>query len=241
MYKIFLLIFLLQGCKQTITHPEIGDVVEAVYGLGTVESDETFHARAAIVSSVEQFYVTEGQDVQKGDLLFKTDQGTTTRAPFSGRVTEIPATTKENLFPQSMILSLVNLNRLYLSVSLEQQGTMRIKRGLSVEISFEFFRNKKIKGTISTIYPRNEQFIAKVEIDDWPQGVLPGMTADVAIEVARKSDALLVPSKAIANGFLTIKRNGQKEKIPVEVGLIDLEKAEILSPELQLTDEIILP
>lgn len=241
MYKLFFLFFLLFGCNKTVTHPEMGDVVEAVYGLGTVESEETFHARAAIVSSVQEFFVTEGQDVKKGDPLFKTDQGSLTRAPFAGRVSEIPVTTGENLFPQTMILTLVNLERLYLSVSLEQQGTMRIRPGLLAEISFEFFRNKKLTGTITTIYPRKEQFIAKVELKEWPAGVLPAMTADVAFEIARKTNVLLVPSKALANGFITIKREGKKQKLPVEVGLVDLEKAEILSPKLELTDEIILP
>ncbi len=240
MYKIFFLFFLI-SCNKTVTHPEIGDVVEAVYGLGTVESEETFHARSAIVSSVQEFYVTEGQDVKKGDLLFKTDQGSVTRAPFSGRVTEIPVSPGENLFPQTMILTLVNLERLFLSVSLEQQGTMRIRPGLKAEISFEFFRNKKLKGTITTIYPRKEQFIAKVKIDEWPAGVLPAMTADVAFEIARKTNVLLVPSKALANGFISIKRDGKKQKLPVEIGLVDLEKAEIITPELKLTDEIILP
>ncbi len=241
MFKIFFLCLLLISCNKTLTHPERGDVVEAVYGLGTVESEETFHARAAIVSSVQEFYVSEGQDVKKSDLLFKTDQGSTTRAPFSGRVTEIPVTTGENLFPQTMILTLVNLERLFLSVSLEQQGTMRIRPKLKAEISFEFFRNKKLEGLISTIYPRKEQFIAKVQMSDWPAGVLPGMTADVAFEIARKSNALLVPSKALANGYITIKRDGKKQKLPVEIGLVDLEKAEILKPELLPTDEIILP
>jgi macrolide-specific efflux system membrane fusion protein len=241
MYKLFLLLFLTLACNKSVTHPEMGDVVEAVYGLGTVESEETFHARSAIVSSVEEFYVTEGQDVKKGAQLFKTDQGSLTRAPFDGRVTEIAVTTGENLFPQTMILTLVNLERLYLSVSLEQQGTMRIRPGLLAEISFEFFRNKKIQGTITTIYPKREQFIAKVELKEWPAGVLPAMTADVAFEIARKTNVLLVPSKALANGFITIKREGKKQKLPVEVGLVDLEKAEILAPKLELSDEIILP
>ncbi|MBP9708084.1 MAG: efflux RND transporter periplasmic adaptor subunit [Oligoflexales bacterium] len=239
--QLLILYWLSIACDKVIIHPEKGDVVEAVYGLGTVESDEVFHARSALVGSVQTLYVTEGQDVKKGDLLYKTDQDALTRAYFPGRITEVFATVGENLFPQSPILTLVNLERLFLSVSLEQQGTMRIRPGMKAEVSFEFFRNKKITGKISTIYPRQDQFIAKVEILDWPEGVLPGMTADVAFEIARKQNVTLVPSKAIANGHLLIKRSGKKQKIPVEVGLVDLEKAEILSPELSNDDEIILP
>lgn len=118
---------------------------------------------------------------------------------------------------------------------------MKLTKGIKAEISFEFFRNKKLLGTISTIYPKNDQFIAKVLVDEWPQGVLPGMSADVAFEVARKKDVTLIPVKAVANGHILIKRNNKKEKIMVQLGLLDQEKAEVLTPDLLLTDEIILP
>lgn len=239
--KFLILCLLFVACNGPAIHPIRGDIVEAVYGLGTVESEDVFHAKAAIVTSVDEFFVTEGQDVVKGQKLFRTDQGSVTTAPFDGRVTEIPVSIRENLFPQSPVLTLINLRKLYLEVSLEQQGAMRIRPGVKAEISFEFFRNKKIKGTIATVYPQNDQFIAKVVIEEWPEGVLPGMTADVAFEVARKLDVTLVPVKAIVNGHLRLKRAGKKIKLPVQVGLVDLEKAEILSPALEASDELILP
>lgn len=240
MYK-FLFLFLIFSCQKETLHPTKGEVVEAVYGLGIIQSENDYHAKAAILSSVKEFYVTEGEDVIKGQKLLLTDQGSIYTAPFSGKITDIPVPISENLFPQTVILNLVDLNHLYLEVSLEQQGAMKLSKGMKAEISFEFFRNKKIIGTISTIYPKNDQFIAKVLLDEWPKGVLPGMSADVAFEVARKQDVLLIPVKAIANGHIVILRNKKKKKISVNIGLIDQEKAEILSPELSLDDEIILP
>ena len=118
---------------------------------------------------------------------------------------------------------------------------MRIKKGTKAEISFEFFRNKKIIGEIETIYPKQNEFIAKVKFSKIPEGVLPGMTADVAFEIDRKADAMLVPAKAIVNGNIIIKRNGDKKKYSAKVGLMDLEFAEILEPKLNLNDEIIIP
>jgi macrolide-specific efflux system membrane fusion protein len=238
---IWVILVLVISCSKTPIHPTKGEIVEAVYGLGTVESEKTFHAKAAIVTSVTEFYVSEGLDVVKGQKLFKNDQDAITYAPFDGRVTDIEVSIRENLFPQTQILTVIDLNKVYLSVSLEQQATMKIKPGLSAEVSFEFFRNKKLHGRISTIYPSKDQFIAKVELKEWPSGVLPGMTADVAFEIARKQNAILVPVNAISNGNILLKRNGKKLKLPVEVGLIDLEKAEIVTPSLNVEDEIILP
>jgi membrane fusion protein, macrolide-specific efflux system len=241
MKKLLLLIFLFISCSKETVHPVKGDIVEAVYGLGIIKSENTYHAKAAIVSSIAEFFVTEGQDVKKNDRLFITDQGSTYKAPFDGKVTDIPVTIGENLFPQSLILSLIDLQNLYLEVSLEQQAAMRLSKGIKGEVTFEFFRNKKLMGEISSIYPKNDQFVAKVLLSEWPPGVLPGMSADVAFEVARKQNVLLIPTKAIANGHILIKRNDKKQKVKIQVGLTDEEKSEILNPELSPSDEIILP
>jgi membrane fusion protein, macrolide-specific efflux system len=237
----FFVFFLLFSCQKKVIHPITGNVVEAVYGLGIIKSENNYLAKAAILSSVKEFYVNEGQDVTKGQKLFMIDQGSIYHAPFDGRVTSIPVSISENFFPQTVILSVVGLDHLYLEVSLEQQGAMKLRKGMKAEISFEFFRNKKIFGVISTIYPNNDQFIAKVLVDTWPKGILPGMSADIAFEVARKVNVLLIPISAIANGHILIKRNNKKEKVSVQLGLLDQEKAEVLSPKLNLTDEIILP
>ncbi len=229
------------GCQKEIFNPTKGNIVEAVYGLGIVRSENTYHATAAIVNSVEKFYVTEGQDVKEGEALFITDQGSVYKAPFDGKVTDIPVTISENLFPQSLILSLIDLKNIYLEVSLEQQAAMRLRKGVKAEVTFEFFRNNKIYGKISTIYPQNDQFVAKVLLEKWPIGILPGMSADVAFEVARKSNVTLIPTKAIANGHIVVKRNHKKHKLKVGIGIADEEKTEILSPELSTSDEITIP
>lgn len=229
------------ACRNETVHPIKGNIVEAVYGLGIIKSENTYHAKAAIVSSVADFFVSEGQDVKKGERLFITDQGSIYKAPFDGKITDIPVTVGENLFPQTLILSLIDLQHLYLEVSLEQQAAMRLSKGVKAEVTFEFFRNKKLIGEISSIYPKNDQFVAKVLLQEWPAGVLPGMSADVAFEVAQKQNVLLIPTKAIANGHILIKRDDKKQKLKVQMGLADEDKTEIIAPELFLSDEIILP
>jgi multidrug efflux pump subunit AcrA (membrane-fusion protein) len=240
MHLVPLLLFILSCSKETL-HPQRGEIVEAVYGLGIIQSENVYHAKAAILSSVKEFYVNEGDDVKKDQKLLMTDQGSVYKAPFSGRITERKVPISENLFPQTTILSLVDLDKIYLEVSLEQQGAMKLSKGMKAEISFEFFRNQKYFGEITTIYPKNDQFIAKVYSKNWPRGILPGMSADVAFEVARKKDVTLIPIKAIANNHIVVKKKGKKEKFPVTLGLVDQEKAELLSPKLNSNDEIILP
>jgi macrolide-specific efflux system membrane fusion protein len=240
-YYLFILILAFLSCSKPITSPERGEIVEAVYGLGTVKTEESFSAKFAITSSVVKYYVSEGENIKKDQKLFKTDQGIVMSSPIDGRVNDIPFSINENIFPQMTIMTIYNLKKLYLTVSLEQQAIMRIRPNLKTEVSFEFFRNKKIPGKITSIFTSLDQFVAKVELDEWPEGILPGMTADVAIEIDRKKDALLVPASSVINGYILIKRQNKKMKLPVQVGLVDQDKAEIISPKLELDDEVILP
>ncbi len=242
LFLITFILFLNTSCQRRndVIHPKVGNIVEATYGLGTIESEDVFIAKAAIISSISEFFVKEGDDVKKGQKLFRTDEDMVRVAPFNGRVTEISVSVKENLFPQTAILTIHNLENLFLSVSLEQQAAMRIKKGMNAEISFEFFRQNKIIGTVTSIYPHKNEFVAKVKVNNWPSGVLPGMTADVAFKMNEKQNVVLVPQKSIINGIISYKREGKKFKEKAEVGLVDMEYCELLSPKLNESDELIL-
>ena len=234
--------FLLFSCQKNYTvHPRNGTIVEAVYGLGTVQSDNVFHAKAAIISFVKEFYVKEGQDVTKGERLFLLDGEVLIKSPISGRVTEIPVTIRENVFPQTTILTVVDLKNIFLSVSLDQEAALRLKKGMKAEATFEFFRNEKLIGEVESLYSQDDQFIAKVRFPKWPQGILTGMTADVSFEISRKDGAILIPTKAISNGFVTIKRDGKKMKVKVNVGLKDEDQTEIIGTDLNVDDEVLTP
>lgn len=238
---LLLTLFLFSCDKTSQVSPIKGEILEAVYGLGTVQSDHVFHSKAAIVTYVEQFFVQEGEDVNKGDKLYMLDGGFIMRSPFSGRVTAIPVTVRENIFPQTIILTVVDLKNIFLSVSLDQEATLKIKKGMKAEATFEFFRNNKLLGTVESLYSQEDHFIAKVRFPNWPDGILAGMTADVVFEIARKTNAILIPTKAISNGYITIKRDNKKSKIKVVIGLKDDEKVEIISPSLDTNDLVIIP
>lgn len=89
---------------------------------------------------------------------------------------------------------------------------MRIVRGIKAEVSFEFFRNNKLFGTVSTIYPSKNQFVAKIELQNWRKGVLPGMTADVVFEIDRKAKVTLSLLMLSSMVILKLKETEKKLK-----------------------------
>lgn len=244
MFKVIIALFLvisLTACqkKQSI-NPTLGPVVESVYAIGSVKSHDVYNLKVGVLTSVRKFYVKEGDRVKEGDKLLTLDSGVTLNSLISGVVTTIPVNLGETVSAQQTILSVVNLDKLYLEASLEQNGALKIKKGQKVLISFESFRSQSFSGVVENIIPREGEFVVQVTVSDLPENILPGMNADLSIEINKKDNALLVPVGAISNGSITLLKDGKKEKVKVEIGISDSEFAEILSPTLKADDEILM-
>jgi multidrug efflux pump subunit AcrA (membrane-fusion protein) len=134
---------------------------------------------------------------------------------------------------------LIDVRDRYVSVTLEQEAALRVRKGQRVRLSFESLRGIRLNGTLRTIFPRQGQFIINIDVPELPPEVLPGMTADVAIEVDGKENALLVPLASVHNGWITLIREGKRMKVEVEIGSVDGEWAEITSDNVLESDEVV--
>lgn len=216
-----------------------GKLVEAIYGLGTVSAEQVFTAKTGVSLQLQQLPVKEGDKVKTGQVLARFDESTL-YAPFDGTVTQVGFKPGEIVNPQSAVLTVTNLERLYLEVSLEQQSVLRVDEGKPVTISFESMREKRFQGRVENVYPRGQQFIVRIEMSAWPQGVLPGMTADVAIQANAKEDALLIPVKAVDSGKVEVLRHGERKQMSVTLGSIAGEWAEVVAGDILPGDELLL-
>jgi len=227
--------------KTEIVHPSVGPITESVYAISTVKSESNFTLRIGVLSNIDRLYVAEGDEVKPGQKLLTIDGGTTFFSPHAGIVTEIPFGLKETIAPQTPIIKIVDLKNLYLEASIEQVAALKISKGMRVVISFDDYRNKIFEGVVKSVLPREQDFVIQVEVKNLPNNILPGMSADLSIEISKKSHAVTVPSKAVSNGFIILNKNGSKIKTKVEVGITDAENVEIISPVLNVEDEILLP
>ena len=218
-----------------LLQPRIGKVVESIYGLGTVMADQTYQAKVGVSLLLIELPVREGNIVKAGQVLARFDESAV-RAPFAGTVTEIFFKAGEIIPPQTPILTVTNLEKIYIEVNLEQQSVLRVRPGQNVVVSFESLRNEAEKGKVKAVYPRDTQFILRIELSNWPHGVLPGMTADVAIEIGTKENALLIPLSSINAGKVTRVRKGKREKVNVKLGMVDNLWAEVVSGDLNHND-----
>jgi multidrug efflux pump subunit AcrA (membrane-fusion protein) len=230
--------YYLRQRQYEIVHPKKGDLTEAVYGLGKVKSSKRFEAIVGVMSTVSRRFVNEGDAVKKGAPLIEFESHAVFRAPFPGTVTLAKLYEGETALPGIAVVRVEDLNNRYIEISLEQAAILRIKPGLKAKISFESQRGKIHDGVVTAIFPREDEFLVNVSIEDLDVNVLPGMSADVSIEVGTISNATLIPVKAIQNGVVTVRKDGRWKKIKVEVGHVDGISAEVKGDALSPDDEI---
>ncbi|EMJ88484.1 efflux RND transporter periplasmic adaptor subunit [Leptospira meyeri] len=219
---------------------ERGSLVEAVYALGTVKPVESFSLKFGIAASVREIFVEEGQMVTKGQALLTNDSGITFRSPFTGTLTKLNVAKNETAMPGLPLLEIQNLKEVYISVSLDQESALRVKPGQAVQLSFESIRGNVYKGKVERIYPSNGQFLVRIEPHELPQGILPDMTTDVAIEVSSKENVVLVPLVAVDRGKIYRFRDGKRDRIEIRIGAINSEFGELIQGDLTEGDEVLV-
>lgn len=226
----------------TISEPlRVDRIIESVYGIGTVKANNRFQLKPGVVATVSRILVKEGDAVRRGQELLALDHGPVFTAPFDGTITSLPVKTGENVFAQSMILELVDLQDRYVTVSLEQRAAVRVRQGQSARLSFENLRETAYAGTVESVYSSGTDFLVRIEAAGLPPQVLPGMTADVAIGVNEHADALLVPVAAIEEDSVRVLRDGKQVSVPIRVGIVDGAFAEVASGDLKSGDRVLLP
>lgn len=220
--------------------PKRGPIIESIYALGKVKSRHQYDLKIGVLSTVEKLYSIEGDTVRKGDPLIKFADTNLFRAPFDGVVTMVAVDEGEPGAPSTTLLRVDDMNDKYIEVSLEQQGALRVQRGQTAMIVFESLRGEKLEGKVTSLYAKNDEFLAKIEVPGLKENVLPGMTADVAIVVGRYENALLIPVKGVTNGQVSVLREGTKLRIPVKIGAIDSQWAQVLEGDVKDQDLILV-
>lgn len=233
--------FFIRPRSYEVLAPKKGPITESIYGLGKVKTDRRFEVKLGVTSEIAKVAVREGDFVKKGAPLLQTDP-TLFRAPFDGTVTRVNANVGEVAPPQVVLIRLEDLADRYIELTLEQESALRVRKNQKALVSFETLRDQRLTGKVTTLFAREDEFVARIELEGLNESVLPGMTADVSVEVGRIQDALLIPLRAISGGLVIVQRpGGQREKVKVEIGHVDRDWAEVKGGAITAEDQILVP
>jgi RND family efflux transporter MFP subunit len=138
------------------------------------------------------------------------------------------------------IASIIDIRNLKAVIHVIERDYPRVATGQQAVVSTDAYHDRTFSGTIARIAPMLKEAArqARVEVDiPNPENRLkPGMFVRVEIEFARHTDATVVPVNALTkqNGqrgiFLADTEAMRAKLIPVKVGIISGDMAEILEP-----------
>ena len=181
-------------------------------------------------------------------------------APTSGQVVYANLPTGEPLIAEGkpvrerqIIIRLPDPKRMQVTARINESRIDKVRVGMQSKIRLDAFPNVLLTGTVRSVseyplpaltaYSTIKEYGAEVTIDDSPQGVRSGMTAQVAIEVEKKENVLQVPVQAVLERskrfFCIVDSGGELVAKEVQVGSSN-EQYVIISEGLEEGEQVVL-
>ncbi len=164
---------------------------------------------------------------------------TTTVAPFDGVILEVGVRVGQNVSAGQLLLLLADLQQGEVLASVIEEDLPLVRLGQRVEIYFDAVPDSTITGTVNRIVPQRTNaerplYAVYITVDELPEMLLPGMTADAIIIIQRQEDVLRLPRTLIRAGdddtaVVQVWHNGAAEPRTIQIGLRGDTYVEILS------------
>ena len=184
------------------------DRYQRLFKQGTISRSELDNRRAQRDQAVAQ------AQAQREQLNYKT-----VRAPFDGVLGIRQVDLGQFLQAGTPVVSLNQLQPIFVDFALPEQELSRIEKGLKVRVTLDAYADQQFEGEISAIEPgvseatRNVSVQARFENKD--NKLRPGMFASVDIQLPQSEDVVVIPRTAISyapygNAVFVLKDAPQK-------------------------------
>ena len=168
----------------------------------------------------------------KVNLLETQIKEATLRSTVRARITEINKKMGETVQPTSNdnVIVILPIDPYDIKVDIYEEDIVKVKLDDYVEIKLPAFPNQVFPGKVILIDPAEKMvegviyYGVKINFENPPQEIKPGMSADITIKTAQKDNVLVVPGSAIEKKndktFVQIAKNGENlEEREVQTGL----------------------
>lgn len=209
----------------------------------------TFAVRAAKAAlRSEETRVVQGQAAVK---MARTNLGhATIKSPIDGvvvsRAVDVGQTVAASLQAPVLFTLAGDLRKMRVEANVDEADIGRIASGQPVSFTVDAYPERRFKGSVvqvrlaSTLVQNVVTYTVVVHTDNPDGALLPGMTANVQVEVSRSDDALVVPSAALRfrpgnvapaerprGPAVWVLREGKPAAIPVQTGATDGESVAV--------------
>jgi RND family efflux transporter MFP subunit len=169
------------------------------------------------------------------------------KSPIKGVVSAVRTEEGEIISPGQPVITVIDVDQLYLEVSVTAATMSRLKEGDQLRIIPEAIKDEELTAEIETISPEAEpaskNFPVKMLVDNSEHNIRPGMFGDAVFNVQSAENTLVLPISAIVAfdsrtpHVYTVEDNKAVRK-DVKIGIVSDNLVEIVSG-LEENDQVI--
>lgn len=207
-------------------------------------------------SITRQVYDQQKSAVEMQELILANlEENTQLKAPYSGIITgryynegELFSPTPNTPSGKPAIVTLMQIDRLKVYVSLPEEYLPHITRGLPAILKTDVYPEKEFQGKVFRIYPTidatTKTFRVEIHLPNDEESLRPGMFARVNL-ILGKRKAIVVPAITVMqqpgtnDKYVFINNGGVAQKVFVRIGERYDEQLEIISDQLRGGEELI--
>jgi len=196
---------------------------------------------AAAETAIQQLQAQVVNDETQLQQDQQTEQQLTVTSDLAGTVGQLYVQTGEHVNEGEPIGTVYNSSSMTLTINVDELQVANVQPGQQVIITTPGLPGKTFSGQVTNLDTMGTNsggagglatFGVNIAVNA-AQGLLPGMTADAQIVVQTVPDAVLVPVEAIVQqgtqAEVEVLQNGQPSVVPVSVGLVNDQYAQITS------------
>jgi len=180
---------------------QLGDMTTYYNFDGVVHAKRSQTIAAAAEDTVKAVYVSQNEQVRKGDRLYRTDGGVTVKAEIDGEVTGLYVHEGDVIAAGDKTAEIIDLGALEVQLSVDEYDVGAMTQGKDVEVTVlalgtshagvvtALDKNGTASGDLS-------YYTAYVDLEE-AQGVYPGMQASAKVLRSHAENAVLLKMDAI--------------------------------------------
>lgn len=188
--------------------------------------------RQLLVAQVEQARIRLTQAQAAVDAA-------TLRAPFGGTITARQISVSERANPSQMLLSIADLNTLFIAANVDEVDVGRVVVGQAVTVTVDAFPTRPLAGEVARLDPASDSqrgattYRATIDFDPTDLPIRLDMAADLRIRTADAQNVLLLPLNTIryaeTQPYVLLRRGDDLMEQDVVLGAQDDRMVEVLA------------
>jgi HlyD family secretion protein len=219
--------------------------IEQLYAMGAIPLKDLETAQLALANTENQINSIDLKAIEarinRGKLVVQAAReqlaATVITSPFDGTLLKVAVNRGEPIKKDKFLFSIGQTDNLETTVSLNESDAVKIKTGLTADLSVEAMNNKIYKGHVTYIAPQAEtestgqgmesKVKVIVKLDDKEVDLKPGFTVTASLISDERKNVITVPKEAI------LERNGKKTAFVYNKG-----KAQMREVQLGICNEL---